>query len=167
MSITFKSNSQQGDSFMNEYSHSMGIFRKSQELFEVFLKKHQIDAWHTHDSWVMHDYRSGIGVVNEQILDITWIGDHDWSHNWICPRVDQKVVITKFLDINDNIKPFKVHIFRVIEYTPGTFGSSDRIKVSRVETKEIVFCLEKNEYMFFTEEKMLGFFDWISNYFSK
>jgi len=118
----------------------------SQNLFKDFIIKNGFSAWHIHDGWIRHKYRNGQDVLENNIIEVTWIpSQRGYNFGGKTPKVGEKmVIIEESPDIN-RTNVFDMYCYEVIEAIQDTFNES---LISLIEVKKAKYNLEKQEYEF-------------------
>lgn len=146
----FKSNSVEGDNFILGMMDIEKRWQKARELFTKFIKANGFTAWHIHDGWVQHGYNCG-DILHHEDIRITWIESHaGYSHVRRCPDVGEKMIIVKDSPKGDELKPFDLYCYEVVEKRKVL---SNQIKLKRIEIKKAIFSKEENEYQLHTKER--------------
>ena len=146
----FKSNSIKGENFILGMISTEKRWKKARELFTKFIEVNGFTAWHIHDGWVMNDYNSG-KILHHKDITILWIESHaGYSHVRRCPNVGEKIIIVSDSPDGNEVKPFDLYCYEVIEKREST---SIEIKLKRLEIKQAVFNQDENNYQFYIKER--------------
>ena len=99
----------------------------------------------------MNSYNSG-SILHHKDISIVWIEEHaGYSHVWRCPEVGEKMIIIKDSPDGDEIKPFDLYCYEVIEKSKLLL--SNKIKVKHIEIKQAVFNQEESNYQLYTKKR--------------
>lgn len=146
----FKSNSIEGNNFILGMMNTEKKWQKARELFTKFIKENGFTAWHIHDGWVMNGYNNG-NILHHEDIRIVWIESHaGYSHVCRCPDVGEKIIIVSNSPDGDEVKPFDLYCYEVIEKSKSL---SNEIKLKRIEIKQAVFNQEENNYQFYIKKR--------------
>lgn len=145
----YTSNDINGDNFIygiRSYDNEMA---NSIELFTKFIIKNGFTAWHVHNGWLTHNYQSGSVLVHEN-LDLTWCDEQSgYCHSRSCPNLGDKIVVINGSSNPEQIKPFDLYCYVVVEKRKSLF---DKIKIKRVEIKQVIFNWNIGEYEFYQKK---------------
>ena len=101
---------------------------------------------------IRHNYTSGKEVLNNKIINLTWISGHaPSSHSYRKPKVGEQIIIKSDHPHGDEEGPFNLYVYYVKENENS--WDRDTLVLALTEIKQTKFNKEKECYEWYVKEE--------------